>query len=222
MAPDLADPGTFKATLALDELSAAYHQAQPVAHVPAGNPMVVTTQGSITQLSLQKTNNYRVGVGQQPAFTLADASTVLYCQSLGTVGPTRLQSWEKYLVTGASQDPTTSTNLLGFLVNRYITSWGPDGGLNCSGLLNKACPITAVVNSAGLTTGGIFHTSNLIPASAFEEGGLYYSAPTVDSLSPLTIGLISALGVLALIVVGMIVGIATRGLSRPGKGYIQL
>ena len=233
MAPDLADTGSFKAALPLDELSALYHQKQPMAIVPAGDPMTVTTVGSQTLLNLQKTNAYRVGVAQQPALTLAGADTVLYCQALGTVGPARFNSWQQFLVNGDSLDPTTSTNLVGFIVNRFITSWSPDGGLNCSGLLNMPSPVTAIINNQGLTTGGTYQLLNLIPPSAFEVGGAFYNGslpsstanstnstatPAASPLSTLAIGFITAFAALLVLnIVALMVFVVRYWLPKSGR-----
>jgi len=52
MAPDLADPGKMTTALPLDELQAAAHQANPVALVPARDPMVLNNNNR----DLNKTN----------------------------------------------------------------------------------------------------------------------------------------------------------------------
>lgn len=77
MAPDLADNGNPLASLPLDELLAAFRQAQPVALVPALDPMTVTGG---TSPNLLKVNAYRAGVFQKSASTLNQADTTLYCQ----------------------------------------------------------------------------------------------------------------------------------------------
>jgi len=173
-ARDLADPGTFKPALPLDELSAMYFQRQPVALVPAGDPMVLTNNG---QQNLLKLNAFRVGVGQRPVISLDNANTVLYCQALGTVAPERFESWAPFLISGPSPDPAASANLYGFLVNRFINTWGPNG-LNCAELLNLPSPIVAIVDAQGITTGGtiVSHT-DLIPDTAFKTGGEFSTCP---------------------------------------------
>src|SRR6266852_3414028 len=62
MVPDLADAGQMVTALPLNELQAAARQAQPVALVPAGDPMVLLN-GNI---NINKVNLYRAGVDQPP------------------------------------------------------------------------------------------------------------------------------------------------------------
>jgi hypothetical protein len=83
--PDLASPGQMASAQPLDELQAAMDQANPVALVPAGDPMVLVND----HLSLEKTNAYRAGVDQPAAPDLAMASTTQYCANLRDIGPDR-------------------------------------------------------------------------------------------------------------------------------------
>ena len=231
MASDLADVGTVKAALPLDELSAFYYQKQPIAVVPVGDPMT-TTNGLANVI---KTNAFRVNVGQPPVLTAAQADTVTYCEALGTIGPARFNSWSSYLVSSPSLDPDTSANLLGFLTNRFIATWGSDIGLNCVALLGLPCPIAAVVNTDGLTIGFSFVSqANLIPSSAFQPGGQFYSGvvtptptptnttaptPTAASIAslfnPVAIAFIAAFG--GLVVFNIIVFVCYILRSKPKK-----
>jgi len=176
---DLADPETKKSSLPLDELSAMYKQKEPIAVVPAGDPMTLTNG----KPNLQKLNAYRVGVMQEPVLFISEASTTLYCQALGTIAPSRFKTWAPYLVNGASLDTTASSNLYGFLVDRFIATWA---NLNCTGLLGIPVPMTSVKDSSGLTSSGNLTIANLIPASAYQPGGEFYTlseSSTIKSLS---------------------------------------
>ncbi|HLX58392.1 MAG TPA: hypothetical protein VKR83_15345, partial [Ktedonobacteraceae bacterium] len=129
MAPDLANPGQMTTALPLDELQAAADQAQPVALVPAGDPMVLDN-GNI---NINKVNAYRAGVDQLPvqAGTQNSANTRDYCSNLLAIAPPRLQLDASFTSAGSSPVPAAANNLFTFLAQRFVFSFGPNG-LNCT------------------------------------------------------------------------------------------
>lgn len=143
MAPDLADGGNMVPALPLNELQAAAMQQAPMALVPAGDPFV----GPNNQLLL---NRYRSGV-DQPLAGLNNASTTTYCQNLRAIAPARLNLDEPWTVVAASPTPDVATNLFTFLAQRFSFTFGPDG-LNCTGLLGIANPVTLTQDAAGVVT----------------------------------------------------------------------
>ncbi len=136
MAPDLADPGQMTPALPLDELQAAAHQANPIAVVPAGDPMVKIGDDH----SLRKLNLYRAGVDQSNVDDLDNASTKAYCKSLLAIGPKRILVDAKLTREQPSPDRAAANNLFTFLAQRFNTSFGPMG-LNCQELLDTKSPI---------------------------------------------------------------------------------
>lgn len=139
-APDLADNGNPVPALPLNELQAAASQAAPSALVPANDPFVLAKG----QPNLQQLNTYRLGVDQQPAASLADASTTAYCSNLLQIAPARLALDMPYTKAKPSPDPAVASNLFAFLAQRFVFTF-ENQGLNCTGLLNMTDPITLTV-----------------------------------------------------------------------------
>jgi hypothetical protein len=150
MAPDLADGGKMVPALPLNELQAAAQQAAPVALVPAGDPMVLVNN----QPNLNKTNAYRLGVDQMPAQNLAAASTTTYCSNLLAIAPARLQLDAPSTKAQPSPDPAVANSLFTFLAQRFATTFGANG-LNCTGLLNKANPVTVITDDNGVAVDAV-------------------------------------------------------------------
>ncbi|HJT59357.1 MAG TPA: hypothetical protein VJ761_22810 [Ktedonobacteraceae bacterium] len=144
-APDLANNGSMVSSLALDELQAAAHQANPIALIPSRDPMVLNNNNR----DLSKINAYRVGVDQQPAQTLGDASTITYCQNLRSIGAQRMQRDTQLTQAAASPDAGAANSLFTFLAQRFVTSYGADG-LNCAQLLKQPDPVTVTTDSNGV------------------------------------------------------------------------
>ncbi|GER87448.1 hypothetical protein KDW_16100 [Dictyobacter vulcani] len=135
-APDLANPGHNVTALPLNELQAAAHQADPVALVPAGDPMVKIGDN----LSLRKLNLYRAGVNQPLVQSTTEAATTTYCQNYLDKAPSRIFADRAFTVAKPSPDTAVANNLFTFLAQRFNGSWGADG-LNCQGLLHLKSPI---------------------------------------------------------------------------------
>ncbi|HEX6540361.1 MAG TPA: hypothetical protein VF040_01295, partial [Ktedonobacterales bacterium] len=140
-APDLANPGQMVPAQPLAELQAAMYQAQPVALVPSGDPMVLVNG----RPNLAKQNLYRAGV-DQPAVASAmqaQADNLTYCQNLLKIAPARIQMDKQWTVGAPTLDPGVANNLYTFLAARFDTTIGPDQ-LNCTGLLKQPSPVKLV------------------------------------------------------------------------------
>ncbi len=155
-APDLADPGQMITAQPLDELQAAAYQKDPVALVPAGDPMTLLNG----HLSLAKTNAYREGVDQPDAQNLDMASTITYCKNFLAVAPQRIMLDAPLTKQEPSPDAAAANTLFTFLAQRFNTSWGANGGLNCQGLLHQQSPIKVKVDGNGVAINATFRNGN--------------------------------------------------------------
>ncbi len=115
-APDLTADGTPSTSLALNELQAAAHQAQPMALVPPNDPMVLVDG----KVSIQKANLYRAGVNQPPVDPAVDTARA-YCANIKNIGAERLQTDKALLVKAPSPD-AGAANLFEFLSQRLQAS----------------------------------------------------------------------------------------------------
>lgn len=145
-APDLADPGNMVPAVPLNELLAAARQSAPVATVPSRDPMV-TVNGNP---NLTKLNAYRVGVDQPQVQNGNMASTKTYCSNLLAIAPLRMLADAQFTKVRQSPDPAAANTLFNFLAQRFVTTWGADGGLNCQGLLNQPSPISVTKDNNGV------------------------------------------------------------------------
>jgi hypothetical protein len=155
MAPDLANPGQMATALPLDELQAAAHQANPIALVPARDPMVLANN----MRNLNKINAYRVGVDQSPAKNLGGANTALYCTHLRAIGPQRIQLDANFTKAAASPVPAVGNSLFTFLAQRFVTSYGPNG-LNCMNLLGQPDPVQVTTDANGVAIAATINGTN--------------------------------------------------------------
>jgi len=145
MAPDLADNGNMVTAQPLNEIQAAMFQADPIALVPGGDPMVLVNG----QPNLQKLNAYRAGVDQPLVQNLDMASTNTYCSNLLAVGPQRLQLDSPMTLQGPSLDPAVANSLFTFLAQRFVFSYSKNG-LNCRQLLGQPDPVKVQTNGNGV------------------------------------------------------------------------
>lgn len=148
MAPNLADPGQMTTSLPLNELQAAAWQANPVALIPNGDPMVLNNN----RISMQKLNLYRMGVDQPVVQNLGISSTKTYCNNLVAIAPLRMQLDEPMTMRQPSPDPAAGNSLFTFLAQRLATTFGKDGGLNCARLLRESSPVSIGTDSQGVAT----------------------------------------------------------------------
>jgi len=146
MVPDLANPGQMVTGLPLNELQAAAHQAAPISLVPSGDPMVLVNADT----SLNKVNLYRQGVDQPMVQNVNQANTTTYCKNLLAKAPARIFLDKPLTQVRPSPDPAAANNLFTFLAQRFNTTWGADGGINCQGLLDMKSPIRVKTNKDGV------------------------------------------------------------------------
>lgn len=147
-APDLTNPGSMVTALPLDELQAATLQGNPVALVPALDPMVLVNNAP----NLGKINAYRVGVDQVTAASLADANTTPYCQNLLQVGLPRVALDKQFTMNAPSPFPNMASTLFNFLAMRFQnTISSRQGFLRCTKLLGVQNPVTLVTQDGVVT-----------------------------------------------------------------------
>jgi hypothetical protein len=152
-APNLVDNQSPVPALVLDELQAAADQQPPTALVPLTDPMTTVAIGTTNQSSLIKTNLYRLGVDQRPAFITQQASGTTYCQNLLQTGMPRLQRDQQLTSKGLSPDAAVASNLFTFLAQRFQASYNM---LNCAQLLNIPNPVTTQTDGNGVVISATF------------------------------------------------------------------
>jgi hypothetical protein len=149
-APDLSQGGAPGTSQALDELSAASSQAAPVALVPENDPMVLVGPA----FSAAKTNRYRANIGQpaiSPRNDTAD-SPANYCRNMINIQARFLNNNGTLLASGPSPVPSVGNNLLTFMANRLIMSYG---NLSCRDFA-LSDPVRVSRNRSGTATAATF------------------------------------------------------------------
>jgi hypothetical protein len=131
-APDAGDAGKQVPSLALNELQAAAHQGNPVALVPANDPM----SQNDGKASAAKNALYRQGV-DQPVGASSDGAA--YCRSLVAVAPGRLKANQGRFSAATSPDPAAGNTLFTFLAQRLQASYQ---NLGCGDLGAPKLPLT--------------------------------------------------------------------------------
>jgi len=144
-APDLADPGSMVTAQPLNEILAAMYQANSIALVPMGDPMVLVNG----QPNLNKLNAYRAGVDQPLVQNLGAASTQAYCTNLLAIAPQRLLLDSQFTLQAPSLDPAVANSLFTFLAQRFAFTYSKNG-LNCRQLLGKPDPVKVKTNGQGV------------------------------------------------------------------------
>ena len=142
--PDLADPGQVVPGLALNELQARAHQRRHVALIPAGDPMVLNTDGSI---NIDKVNAYRRGVDQHEIQYIEEADTARYCRNMLWIAPPRLAKNQPALTAYPSPVTSVANSLFTFMAQRFVASFNI---LNCGGLLGVSDPISFTQDADGV------------------------------------------------------------------------
>jgi hypothetical protein len=166
MAANLADPGQQVTALPLDELQAAAHQPQPVALVPAGDPMVLVNGNP----NLQKLNAYRVGVDQAPVGNLRDASTRTYCTNLLAVGPQRLLLDSHLTRVFTTPAANMANSLFTFLAQRFAATYV---NLNCQKLTGQTDPVSVKTDHNGVAISATINGTDVtIPVSCSVNGAV--------------------------------------------------
>jgi len=163
-APDLSQGGAPGTSQALDELSAASSQAAPVALVPENDPMVLVGPA----FSAAKTNRYRANIGQpaiSPRNDTAD-SPANYCRNMINIQARFLNNNGTLLASGPSPVPSVGNNLLTFMANRLIMSYG---NLSC-GDFGLSDPVRVSRNRSGTATAVTFDTTKQTASASSATG----------------------------------------------------
>lgn len=142
--PDLSDPGQQIPALALNELQAQLRQRRPVARIPAGDPMVLDSNGGT---DLAKINAYRRGVAQRQVRSIREADTARYCRQLYRIAPDRLLLDQTVLTASPSPVPDAGNSLFTFLAQRFVATYEI---LGCADLLHKPDPVTVTTDAQGV------------------------------------------------------------------------
>ena len=190
--PNLVDPNNPTigkiSSMALDEIHAAIRQKKFYAYIPKGDPMV-----RINGIpSLNKLNSYRQGIFQPVINDMIMADTNSFCAHYINIQLPRLQKNKQLFIVQPSPDIAISTNLYGFLLNRFSTSYL---GLNCNILLDVPNPITLIMTNNLITDGTISLVPeiklNLIDDPYLLSWDEYPSFSPEPTISPTTIPTIS-------------------------------
>ena len=163
-APDLSQGGVPGTSQALDELSAASSQGAPVALVPENDPMVLVG----TAFSAAKTNRYRANIGQpaiSPKNDIAD-SPANYCRNMINIQARFLNNNGTLLASGPSPVPSIGNNLLTFLANRLIMSYG---NLGCRDFA-VSDPVRVRRNRSGTATAATFDMTKQTASASSATG----------------------------------------------------
>ncbi|HEX6526957.1 MAG TPA: hypothetical protein VF070_44120 [Streptosporangiaceae bacterium] len=172
-APDLSAGGAQATSQTLDELSAARNQRAPVALVPENDPMTLVNNAS----SAQKTNLYRMGVGQpllgrgsgfpftqsrfggggQQAGTPAN-----YCADMLNLETPFIAANAALFANVASPVPATGNNLFTFMAARLSASFTNLGCANF-GLHNT---VNLTMDANGVATNATFSLAKQTPGTA--------------------------------------------------------
>lgn len=112
--PDIANGGAIAPTQATDELQAAAYQDNPIALVPAGDPMVGPNNLGIL-------NTYRLDVDQPAVNTIGEANTQAYCAHLIDIGGEFISNHQT-LFSGFPSPIPGFANLYDFMHQRWLAS----------------------------------------------------------------------------------------------------
>ena len=174
-APDLSNPGTNGTSQALNELQAYADQAAPRALVPVNDPMT-QVNGSF---SIEKTNLYRVGVGQSRLSAGADpkANARTYCRRMIRLQVASLERDQSLFTTQPPADPAVGDNLFTFLAARLSGSFD---NLNC-GAFGMTNPVHLTLDGQGVATGATFGTP---PSPSSPASPSASASPTASGATP--------------------------------------
>ena len=179
--PNIIDPTVMSSSLALNELSANANQANPIAIVPSGDPMVLVNN----KPNLQKTNLYRQGVNQPVLNALDPNDNLNYCNNLNSIAGPFFNLHNVEFTIASTPDMNVGTNLINFLANRFVATWG---NLNCQTLTGNPSPITVTLNADGVA----------ISNNIFAKYGVTINPQSQNNISAVTIFFI-LIGILAFI-----------------------
>jgi hypothetical protein len=195
-APDLSAGGAPGTSQTLDELSAAHNQRGPIALVPENDPMAMVNG----QVSVVKTNLYRIGVGQplvtggrnelfsRSRFGGQQADTPAnYCANMLNIQTAFIAANAGRFANVGSPVPATGNNLFTFLAARLSASFA---NLGCGnfGLRNT---VNVTTDGNGVATAATFNLAKQVPGAASSSASPTPAAspsPTQSGLGFLTQG----------------------------------
>ncbi|PYX90978.1 MAG: hypothetical protein DMG67_11775 [Acidobacteria bacterium] len=151
--PDITNPGHNSPSLPLNELQARAHQAAPVALIPAGDPFVLNPPLIGTPNDLARVNEYRRGVDQPVAASLADANTKTYCSNMRKIQINKMILDRPQLTVFRSPFPNIANSLFTFMAQRFVGSYEL---LNCADLLGQPDPVTLITDANGIVIDATF------------------------------------------------------------------
>jgi hypothetical protein len=188
-APDLSNAGRPGTSQTLDELSAAVNQRAPVALVPENDPMTMTAAG----LSADKTDLYRIGVGQplvpadqavgvqilSPGGQRAD-TPANYCANMLNIQTAFIAANQARFAAVASPVPLTGSNLFTFMAARLSASYA---NLGCAGFhLRNTVSLTTDVR--GVAVAATLDPGEQKPVIAPAAGAAARATPTPATPTP--------------------------------------
>ncbi len=150
--PDLSNAGTPGTSQALDELSAARSQRNPIALVPENDEMVLVNSA----FSVPKTDLYRAEVGQPPVSPFNGAAARrTTARTWSTCRPRSWPATRPCWPPAPRRCPGSGNNLLTFMANRLNMSFT---NLNCQnfGLTDS---VTVTLDGNGAATAATFNTT---------------------------------------------------------------
>lgn len=143
-APDLANNTIYKYSLALNEIEANLTDpnSPDTALIPSGNPMCLVND----TVNLEKMNAYRMGVAQPIVNQIDPEDNKNYCNSMLRITIPFLILHKIEFINSAAPGNDAS-NLLNFLIDRFINSWSI---LNCEVLTGIAVPLIVFSDENGI------------------------------------------------------------------------
>ena len=140
-APDFENNDINRDSLVLNELQASLN-TNDIALIPSGDPMCLLNG----EPNLEKLNAYRHGVFQPVVNQIDPDDNKKYCNSMLRIAIPFLVLHRNELKNSKAPGKDT-TNLLNFLINRFINSWGI---LNCEVLTGNILHLKVIINNDGI------------------------------------------------------------------------
>jgi hypothetical protein len=188
-APDLSDAGRPGTSQTLDELSAAVNQRAPVALVPENDPMTMTAAG----LSADKTDLYRLGVGQPPVPADQAAGVQIvgpggqqadtpanFCANMLNIQTAFIAANQARFGAVASPVPLTGSSLFTFMAARLSASFA---NLGCAGF-NLHNTVSLTTSAQGTAVAATLDPGQQEPVITPAAGAAAPATPAPDPSQP--------------------------------------
>jgi len=168
-APDLSNSGTNATSQALNKLQAYSYQPHPRALVPVNDPMTEVNGA----YSVEKTNLYRVGVGQfqLPSGIDPSRNARTYCTRMLRYQVASLERNQALFTGQPPADPTVGENLFTFMAARLSSSFD---NLGCSSF-GMTDPVHLTLDENGVAIAATFGDNAAAAASP---------SPTISGSTP--------------------------------------